>query len=551
MKLFHGDIEVNKWYEEEQLVLKSYYGENLIYGEEEPAPSFPNLCYGVTDNIATYTARTFDEVYDKTQKNWYMLNNLNQYEQYGVYADNKATYYDGKLAAINNHEWKYTNGAWVDLGEMSGGETRISLGDDSSSLEGTSFPTTFKIAKSQLCGEYASFTISFNDGAGSLSFNYDHYGDEAYLLLDYRDYSLQTFASIPYTEDEDYYYFAPDEYTEGVPDSVTIESATASNDCQMPFDVIIGSVAYIEEYAEKDAPTKMLIFASMEEANSYSGCVYAGIMAIINGEGYYLDENYEWVQKSEYCYLNFTAKNGNATIGMKSSGTTNVNVAYSFDLETWTTWNYSNITIPNGKTIYFKGDNRNHFSLGTKQYKKFTMSGTIEGGGNIMSLLYGNDFEWVDSFDIPNQYCFCFLFSGCTSLTTPPQLPATTLMNNCYRGMFSSCANLTQAPNLPATTMKNECYSFMFYGCTSLTTAPTLSATTLVNSCYNYMFANCSSLNYIKAMFTTTPSSTYTSSWVNGVAASGTFVKNSAATWTTTGVNGVPTGWTVQTETPN
>jgi hypothetical protein len=48
-------------------------------------------------------------------------------------------------------------------------------------------------------------------------------------------------------------------------------------------------------------------------------------------------------------------------------------------------------------------------------------------------------------------------------------------------------------------------------------------------------------------MFTTTPGTTNTRDWVNGVAASGTFVKNSAATWTTTGNNGVPTGWTVQT----
>jgi hypothetical protein len=61
------------------------------------------------------------------------------------------------------------------------------------------------------------------------------------------------------------------------------------------------------------------------------------------------------------------------------------------------------------------------------------------------------------------------------------------------------------------------------------------------------MFRNCTSLNYIKAMFTTTPSATYTSNWINGVAATGTFVKNSAAQWDVSGANGVPTGWTFQT----
>lgn len=63
------------------------------------------------------------------------------------------------------------------------------------------------------------------------------------------------------------------------------------------------------------------------------------------------------------------------------------------------------------------------------------------------------------------------------------------------------------------------------------------------------MFRDCSVLNYIYAMFTTTPSSSYTSSWVNGVASSGTFVKNSEATWNVTGNNGVPSGWSIETVT--
>ena len=87
----------------------------------------------------------------------------------------------------------------------------------------------------------------------------------------------------------------------------------------------------------------------------------------------------------------------------------------------------------------------------------------------------------------------------------------------------------------------------MFNGCTSLVTAPELPAITLASSCYYRMFYGCTSLNYIKAMFTTTPSSTYTSNWVNGVSSNGTFIKNSAAQWDVTGVHGIPTGWTVQT----
>ena len=144
--------------------------------------------------------------------------------------------------------------------------------------------------------------------------------------------------------------------------------------------------------------------------------------------------------------------------------------------------------------------------------------------------------------------CYRQMFYGCTALTTAPALPATTLVDRCYVGMFNGCTSLTTAPALPATTLVDSCYYSMFSGCTSLTTAPVLPATTLVRNCYYQMFKGCTSLNYIKAMFTTTPSASYTYNWVNGVSATGTFVKNSEATWNVTGVHGVPTGWTVEIE---
>ena len=144
--------------------------------------------------------------------------------------------------------------------------------------------------------------------------------------------------------------------------------------------------------------------------------------------------------------------------------------------------------------------------------------------------------------------CYQRMFSDCTSLTTAPELPATRLANYCYYYMFNGCTSLTAAPSLlPAITLQNGCYNGMFCKCSTLTTAPELPATILVNYCYFKMFNGCTSLNYIKAMFKTTPSTTYTNYWVSGVSPTGTFVKNSAATWNVTGVHGVPSGWTVQT----
>ena len=145
--------------------------------------------------------------------------------------------------------------------------------------------------------------------------------------------------------------------------------------------------------------------------------------------------------------------------------------------------------------------------------------------------------------------CYSWMFHECTGLTTALELPATTLAESCYKNMFRGCTSLATAPVLPAITLADGCYEQMFSGCTSLTTAPELPAVTLVKSCYVAMFDGCSSLNYIKALFTTTPSATYTGAWVYGVAATGTFVKSPDATWDVRGGHGIPNGWTVETAT--
>ena len=173
----------------------------------------------------------------------------------------------------------------------------------------------------------------------------------------------------------------------------------------------------------------------------------------------------------------------------------------------------------------------------------------------LTSYCYNSMFEGCKSLttapELPAttlaERCYSYMFRNCTSLVTAPELPAETLADGCYRNMFRGCTGLTEAPELPATTLTDYCYQYMFSGCTSLVTAPELPAATLVNYCYQYMFEGCTSLNYIKAVFTTTPSSTYTSYWVRDVASTGTFVKNSAAQWDVSGANGIPTGWTVQT----
>lgn len=143
------------------------------------------------------------------------------------------------------------------------------------------------------------------------------------------------------------------------------------------------------------------------------------------------------------------------------------------------------------------------------------------------------------------NYCYFVMFGVCTSLTEAPELPATRLVEYCYNSMFQNCTGLTTAPELPATTLKTYCYYNMFRECRSLTTAPSLPATTLANYCYRQMFYNCTSLNYIKCLATDISANECTADWVDGVASSGTFVKDPIMTGWTTSVDGIPTGWTV------
>ncbi len=115
--------------------------------------------------------------------------------------------------------------------------------------------------------------------------------------------------------------------------------------------------------------------------------------------------------------------------------------------------------------------------------------------GNVMSLVDPDNF--ADLTSLSDTYTFFKLFSGNTHIrfgSNKLVLPATTLSRSCYQEMFSGCTAITSAPELPAMTLASECYRGMFTNCTSLVTAPVLPATVLQSSCYYSMFMGCTSL---------------------------------------------------------
>ena len=274
-------------------------------------------------------------------------------------------------------------------------------------------------------------------------------------------------------------------------------------------------------------------------------------------------------------YFTIESLEDNNQIGIVDSNRPSISI--STDKQTWTTVTPNAaptyfITLNAGERVYIKGSNNAYYdgSWSTKGY--FTSTGQFNVSGNIMSLLYKDNFQNQTTLSSANVFnslfynanklisaehlvlpattladsCYNSMFKGCSSLTTAPELPATTLKNRCYSSMFYNCTSLTTVPELPATTLTDYCYSTMFKGCSSLTKAPALPATTLANYCYYNMFNGCTSLNYIKMLATDVSAYSCMQSWVGNVASSGTFVKDVSATLPT-GNNGIPDGWTVET----
>ena len=243
-------------------------------------------------------------------------------------------------------------------------------------------------------------------------------------------------------------------------------------------------------------------------------------------------------------FVTFTAQEANSTIGLNKLST-HQTLEYSTDNATWNVFDTSvTITLSNiGDEVYVRGVLSGHNNL--NDYTCFKMTGLIAASGNCNALWNYNE------LDAPLKVCCgLWMFYGCTSLTTAPQLPSERVQISCYSSMFENCTSLTTAPELPATTLVNSCYESMFRGCTSLTTAPELPATTLVGNCYSSMFYDCTSLNYIKCLATDISATGCTTNWVNNVASEGVFEKNNDMDSWTIGADGIPDNWTIADSEP-
>ena len=254
-----------------------------------------------------------------------------------------------------------------------------------------------------------------------------------------------------------------------------------------------------------------------------------------NVNSYYLTE-------TPFTGLTLTATVDNSSVKLTKTGT----VKNTYEVNTgsgWAPYKFNTvINLNKGQSCKWRCTSH-PTSFSTDTYVQFVMTGSIEASGEVYSMLSSNliDVTTLNGY----AYAFYCLFKGCTSLTSAPQLSATTLAPDCYSSMFSGCTSLTSAPRLPATTLVSYCYSNMFSGCTSLTSAPQLSATTLVSYCYFRMFYGCSNLKEVRISAIKRVGYDVLTDWLLGVSATGDFYCDPNSTiFPTSSTSGIPANWT-------
>lgn len=146
-------------------------------------------------------------------------------------------------------------------------------------------------------------------------------------------------------------------------------------------------------------------------------------------------------------------------------------------------------------------------------------------------------------------YCYENMYNGCSAITAIPDgtLPATTASSYCYVYMFSN-SGITEVKDgvIALTTLVANCCENMFYSCKSLTKAYTPAATEPVSACYRTMFYLCTNLAEVHCTLNVQNKQTsYTPSWLYGVAQTGKFYGRSGSDWARN-VSGIPEGWTVE-----
>ena len=513
-----GNLTIDKFYLGDSSNVKIYLGEIKLYPTYVP-PTPSGNCYEIISTpITSYTSTDYSSVYSFADKKWYMLNNLNQYEEYGIYETGTSlsdlTYYPNKLVVIGETEYQYQTNGWVDVGNYIDKEGSYQVTRNMEALRGNELPTTFKIPYSDIEAiGYLDLRIRTEDGSelNIRDTEYSYIGDGIY--------------NVTVTNDNEYYYYS---LPSDAPSSVIIESTEYHN--FEPIHLIFGSKQVSVQYAEKEVPTAK-VYNTVEEMEAL-GCPTVGVNEYVfvgnNLYKYFANEQWNGVTYYDPKMVAFY-ENGNPLvlyengsgdltqtevkingISPKSvyigdnvisigdnafSNSSCQSVTFSENSQLISIDNHAfydcksltSITIPSGVT-----------SIGNSTFDECTSLTSITIPSGVTSI-GGYAFEntpWWNTYsaDTSHHYGNIIYINDVAIMATSSGITSCTFREGTVSisvHAFYGCTSLTSI-TIPSgiTSINNE----TFYGCTSLTSVTIPDSVTRIGS---MVFQNCTSLTSI------------------------------------------------------
>ena len=102
----YNNSNINDWNFGEDNIIKVYRNNAIVFYKFDSETQEFKVCYAVVADITQYTDREFEDVYDKATEKWYKLNNLNNYEEYGVYGSGRTDCGSAPLPSYKYWLWR-------------------------------------------------------------------------------------------------------------------------------------------------------------------------------------------------------------------------------------------------------------------------------------------------------------------------------------------------------------------------------------------------------------------------------------------------------------
>jgi len=507
----YNNNTIYDWNFDTSNIIKVYRNNAIVFYKvsgDIPTPT-GSTCYEIISTpITSYTSTTYDSVYSFADSRWYMLNNLNGYEEYGVYDIVEdiasATTYDGKLAVVGTTEYQYSGGSWSVVGTYEDESVTYEIDDtDPSPYVGQELATTFKVPYTDVeaIGD-ADFIIRDNN-SNSLNISLTTDGWTSYGYEGSESYEGTV------TNDSEYFYLSlPSE----APQNIIIENIDYWS--STPIHLIVGSKQVTVEYVGKDVPLAD-VYNTVAEMETV-GCPTVGVKeyGVVGNDSYQFDgedwnsvSTYKLIEKNTDDKANVLPCNSSTELvkaEVQPSYFKNITDVVIGDCVTSIGQNafsecrsLTSITIPSGVTSI--GDSAFN---GCSSLTSVTITNSVTSISNwafrdCSSLKRLNsDIDGV--FNIPSSVTSISFacFWGCASLTS---IDIPNSVTSFGQNAFYNCSSLSSVTipsgvtSIPTST---------FGSCSSLTSIDIPSGVTSIG---NYAFNSCRSLTSITVRATTPP----------------------------------------------